>query len=606
MVEYQPRYYQKEAVDAAFSFLKKNPEHGTAIDLHTGAGKTIVIAELIKKVTSAGLRCICLVDRSELVKQNKAQMQKILGNKVSVGAYCASIGEKDINTQVVMASIQSMNSALKKDPSFGGVFKLILVDECHMVKPEDEGMYRAVISNLRARTDNTVGLVGLTATPYRMGSGFITAGEDSLFKTICYSYPISRGLEDGYAVPLTTQTSSFHYSDEGMKISKNTGDYTASSLSLIEKQDNITEQAVKSVVDNMKAQGRKSCLIFCANIAHVEKVHTYLTNLGSDCRFGMVHSKQDASINKKNIELFQKGYLHGLVNCDALTVGFDAPMVDILAILRKIGSIPLWVQILGRGIRIYPNKKDCLVLDFGKNVEKMPPLVSIGAKFEAQAQEEKQKKEREHAARLKMCPDCKVDNIPYPVMTCPVCGFKFENLLILSGVASVRDILYGDLESIATRYLTKHLEVRKITKVLYTIHHKQVGFKKFDMQSIPSIRCDFRDGLQLICSHWLCFEHGVFMVDKAMRYVDAVSPYTLKHKITKTSHGLELSREWVHPSAVIFKKSKSKTGKPVNKFVGLIVGGEEKIVDIEEYKREYYTQTNVQIGDLLIDQAKER
>ena len=140
----------------------------------------------------------------------------------------------------------------------------------------------------------------------------------------------------------------------------------------------------------------------------------------------MITGQTDKEERKRHLEDFRAGSLRWLVNVDVLTTGFDAPRVDCVAVLRATMSPGLFCQIVGRGLRTSPEKQDCLILDFGGNIERHGSLDDphygrdTGGRSQSQVQEETAPRESQGPAEID-CPQCGI-GIPSRFAFCPECG----------------------------------------------------------------------------------------------------------------------------------------------------------------------------------------
>ena len=159
---YKLRSYQQEAVDATIAHFKIE-NTPAMITLPTGAGKSLVIAELARVARG---RVLVVAHVKELVEQNH---EKFLSFDQVAGIYSAGLKRKDFNEKVIFGSIQSIARA---PDEFFQSFSLLVIDECHRVSMEGETQYFQVISKLR-EINQSICILGLTATPYRLGSGWI-------------------------------------------------------------------------------------------------------------------------------------------------------------------------------------------------------------------------------------------------------------------------------------------------------------------------------------------------------------------------------------------------------------------------------------------------
>ena len=195
----QARYYQRDAVEAVWALLLKGV-NGLLAVLPTGAGKSLVIALLVKRARQHGGRVLILAHRKELLSQNAAALSGQI--EETVGIFSAGLRRKEPEPDIVVAGIQSAHG---KAEQFG-VRHLIIIDEAHLINTRDEGIYRQFIADLLLIYPDAK-IVGLTATPFRLGVGPIT-GPDKLFRRIAYEAPVGRLIDEGYLCKLTTTATS--------------------------------------------------------------------------------------------------------------------------------------------------------------------------------------------------------------------------------------------------------------------------------------------------------------------------------------------------------------------------------------------------------------
>ena len=159
---YTLRPYQQDSVNATIHYFRK---HSTpaVLALPTGAGKSLVVAELARIARG---RVLVLTHVKELVEQNHAKYESY-GLKAAI--FSAGLGRKETDQQVVFASVQSMANSLDK---FHEQFSLLVIDECHRVPDDENSAYRKVITHVQTVNPN-IKVLGLTATPYRLGTGWI-------------------------------------------------------------------------------------------------------------------------------------------------------------------------------------------------------------------------------------------------------------------------------------------------------------------------------------------------------------------------------------------------------------------------------------------------
>lgn len=356
----QLRDYQQQAVSAVLAHFRQKPDPAVLV-LPTGAGKSVVIAELARLARG---RVLVLAHVKELVEQNHAKYQSY---GLEAAIFSASLGRKETAAKVVFASVQSVARNLEQ---FTEQFSLLVIDECHRVGDDEDSSYLKVIRALQAQNPQ-LKVLGLTATPYRLGSGWIyqyhsrglIRTEDPRFFTYCiFDLPIRFLLSEGYLTPAVLMDAPvLSYDFAGLKPTAS-GYFKESELDLrINQQQRATPQIIQQVIQH--AAKRTGVMIFAATTAHAREITGYLPAGQTALILGDTpQQERDAFIRS-----FKQKQLKYLVNVAVLTTGFDAPHIDLIAILRPTESVTLYQQIVGRGLRLSPGKTDCLVLDYAGN-----------------------------------------------------------------------------------------------------------------------------------------------------------------------------------------------------------------------------------------------
>jgi DNA repair protein RadD len=329
--------------------------------LPTGAGKSLVIAELARIAKG---RVLVLAHVKELVEQNHEKYEGY-GEKGAV--FSAGLGRKETDQQVVFASVQSV---VRNLDAFVNQFSLLVIDECHRVPDNKESSYQKVISHVTQRNPG-IKVLGLTATPYRLGIGWIyqyhTRGqvrseESRFFRDCIFELPIRYLLDEGFLTPAQMVDAPILSYDFSALRPSNLGRYKESDLDLvIEKAKRATPQIVNQIVQMSK--DRQGVMIFAATVRHAEEILSLLGEESADIVIGDTPTPERDRI----IHAFKERKIKFLVNVSVLTTGFDAPHVDLIAILRPTESISLYQQIVGRGLRLSPGKAECLILDYAGN-----------------------------------------------------------------------------------------------------------------------------------------------------------------------------------------------------------------------------------------------
>lgn len=366
------RPYQSAAVDATIKHFRQSNEPAVIV-LPTGAGKSLVIAELAKL---ARRKILVLTHVKELVEQNHKkfiQYSDPLG--VKSGVYSAGLKQKQTDGQVTFASIQSV---VRNLPAFAAEYSLVIIDECHRVsqlnnESDDQkstSQYGQIVTQL-IDINPELKVLGLTATPYRMGMGWIyqyhhhgikRSSSPKPFTRCIYELPLTYMIKHGFLTPPKLVDAPVAQYDFSALQSNKQGEFAEQEVNaLLVKYPRVT-QAITEQIEQF-AQTRQGVMIFAATIKHAKEIQSYLP---AD-QTALITGKTKLAEREKLINDFKLKKLKFLVNVSVLTTGFDAPHVDVIAILRPTESVSLYQQIVGRGLRLNENKRDCLVVDYAGN-----------------------------------------------------------------------------------------------------------------------------------------------------------------------------------------------------------------------------------------------
>jgi DNA repair protein RadD len=357
------RVYQQEASDAVINELRRSVAP-IMIEAATGAGKSLIIADIAHRIHKlTGKRILCTAPQSELVVQN-ASKYRAIGEPCSM--FSASAGVKSTRHPVIFGSpltIKNRISAFQKD------FALVVIDECDQITPT----LKAIIDAMRIGNPN-LRVVGLTATPFRLGSGYIYRegpdgkcnGEDTArepyFAKSVYRIDAPALISMGFLTrPIVGGINTEGYDTHGLLPNK-AGKFSSADVDkAYHGHGRITSAIVGDIV--RQAQNRRGVLIYAATVQHAQEVLASLPPELSDI------VTADTTNRKQILARMAAQKIKYVVNVGVLTVGVDLPHVDVIAILRKTESVRLLQQIIGRGLRLYDGKTDCLVLDYTTNLD---------------------------------------------------------------------------------------------------------------------------------------------------------------------------------------------------------------------------------------------
>jgi len=455
------RDYQINAVNSIFTYFYKNPNGNPVIAMPTGSGKSLVIAEFCNIVLAKWnhVNILVLTHVKELVSQNANKLKK-MNPELPISIYSSGLDRKETRSNIIFANIQSIFKIADKLKKID----IILIDEAHMLSNKEESMYIGLI-NILKKVNANLRVIGFTATPYRATVGLIT--NDGIFTDICFDitnrFNFNNLIEKGYLCNLITKKTQLSY--DLSNVPKSIGDYKEKELQQICNVDITTLSALTEVLKY--AYGRKSWLVFCTGIEHTINVNRCLIQLG--IKSTLVHSKMKNIDRDSNILNFKKGKYTAICNNGILTTGIDIEQIDLIIMLRPTMSIVLWIQMIGRGLRIYEGKSNCLVLDFAKNTERLGPINDPVIP--------KKKGDKPGDVPIKICPNCQVYNY-IVVKECIACGFIFPKNSNLTKLASSLDVIKNSEDN---------LEEFLVHDVYYFLH------KKKDKPNC--LRCVYRCGI---------------------------------------------------------------------------------------------------------------
>lgn len=353
-MSFQPRPYQREAIDAAVDYFHDRKEKKNAIEiLPTGSGKSVVIANIAKELTG---KTVVFQPSKEILEQN---FKKFLSYGFRAGIYSASAGMKYIDdiTFVTIGSVAKKIHLFEK-------FKNIIIDECHLVNPA-QGMYESFINTL-----SHTKVLGLTATPYRLGSNsegaelrFITRQSPRIFSKVLYYVQNDVLFNAGHLAPL--KYFSFNVIDRTMLSMNSSGtDFTDASMKAYYRQINMPKITIE--YGNRLLKKRNNLLVFCALIEEAMQVAKGIPGAV------VITGETELAVRTKILNEFKSGKIRCVINVGVLTTGFDYPELEAVLIARSTMSLALYYQIVGRVMRPFKyadgSVKEGWVVDLGGNI----------------------------------------------------------------------------------------------------------------------------------------------------------------------------------------------------------------------------------------------
>jgi DNA repair protein RadD len=362
------RDYQKRINDNVIEWISKSCEP-CCVGAATGAGKSHCIASIAHWIhKKSGKKVLCLAPSKELVHQNRSKYLAT-GNPASI--FCGSLNRKDTRHPVVFGSPLTV----KNHPERFEDYAAVILDESHNLTPTAEKIF----ANMRA-SNPYLRIIGLSATPYRMNTGYIYENHyqlgameeatDPYFKMLVAEVGAWELIEQGYLSPPVFPCDTAQGYDTSGLVLTSSGKWDARTVDrAFAGKGRLTADIVGDVVEH--AQGRMGVIFYAATIAHAHEIYDSLPKEIS----GIVTSKDGA--RDETVQEFQAQKLKYLVNVSCLTTGFDATHVDVIAMLRATESPGLLTQIMGRGLRPHEGKNNCLMLDYAGNIERHFPMGDV-------------------------------------------------------------------------------------------------------------------------------------------------------------------------------------------------------------------------------------
>lgn len=354
---YKLRDYQEESVKA-MNNIPIN-ERGLIV-LPTGSGKTICMAELCKQ--SIG-RTLIVVISKELREQTIEKVRNMCGDDISIGSVQATLNQVD--AKIVVATRQSLSS--KKSNRIEsmlqyGDFTTVIFDEVHIAVEQ-------CLKVLQKLDTTKLKVIGFTATPYNKKMV-------KIFNEITYSKDILWMIENkyliepkAYQIETTTDISS---------VKTVGGEFVQSELERVINTDDRNDLIVKAYKEF--GIDRKHTIAFASGIEHSRDLCTEFNKQGITCAY--VDSTLTKDEREVVLDAFRNGEYKVICNVGVLSTGYDFPEVDNVLFCRPTKSKILYIQQLGRGLRIADDKENCLVLDF-KDVISKHNLMDISSVFDA-------------------------------------------------------------------------------------------------------------------------------------------------------------------------------------------------------------------------------
>jgi superfamily II DNA or RNA helicase len=344
--------YQQEGSDKIQVLLDENKS--VIYQLPTGGGKSYVIQDIVEK--NKHKKIMLLVHKREIIFQ---LYDNLKSSGFDVGIMVGDI-EKNTNANVLVGSILTVS----RDKRIQGVMDrkddILIIDEAHHACSSS---YQKII-DLSIKNNPNFNIFGVTATPYRKDKKKLSL----IFDKLVVGPTINELQEQGYLCNAKTYIMNL---EDVEHIQKSGGDYNISKLSKFMRNDSLINSAIQEYED--KGMG-KQMLVFCVDQKHGLKVqNAYIEKGYSDTSY--IDSNTPNDVRDNIIKEFRGGNIKILVSIQTLTEGTDIPNASVCQLLRPTLSLVLYLQILGRVLRVKDDKSEAIILDIS-NCSKEHGLVN--------------------------------------------------------------------------------------------------------------------------------------------------------------------------------------------------------------------------------------
>lgn len=389
IIKHRPRYYQENAINAAVQAISGGSDR-VLLTLATGTGKTTIAFQTAWKLFQARWnrrsderrpRILFIADRNILIEQAMGDFEPLESEIVRInGEAIRKKGSIPTNGNIFFSIYQAIAGAPRDEstkPYFmdypADFFDLIIIDECHRGGAGNESSWREVLNHFSGATH-----LGLTATPKRDDN----VDTYEYFGEPIYSYSLRQGIEDGFLTPfkvkrITTTMDRYVFNPTDIVESgevDETHEYTLTDFNraiyLPEREEKFVQIMLSQIDPNQKT------IVFCNDEKHAAMVRDYINKhkpagtLGDDKNYCVRVTATEGKIGDEHLENFrdnEKQIPTILTTSRKLSTGVDARNVRFIVLMRNVGSMVEFKQIVGRGTRLFEGKDYFTIVDFYGN-----------------------------------------------------------------------------------------------------------------------------------------------------------------------------------------------------------------------------------------------
>ena len=481
------RPYQSESIQAVYDYFTEGRGDAPVVVVPTGGGKSLIVAAFMQRALREfpGTRILAAAHVKELIGQNYQELVR-LWPEAPAGIYSAGLGRRQSRAQLLFCGVQSV---YRKTAEIGHV-DLLMIDEAHLVGRSSSSQYGQLIAGLRS-INPYMKIIGLSATPWRMDSGPLYDGKGAIFDGMAYDIRVDMLVREGYLAPLVSKRPDSLMDTTGLH--KRGGEYIDSEMSERFDNEDLTRAAVSEIMHF--GQDRKAWLVFCIDVQHALHVRDELRRNGIHAE--TITGETPAAERDMLVRRYKAGEIKCLTSVNVIATGFNAPHVDLIAMMRPTASAALYIQQAGRGLRTAPGKTNCLVLDFAQVVSTHGPVDAINPTRPKKGDPDAPPGD----APAKACPECQ-SIVHAAVRECPDCGYLFPPPEVSIARTAGTDAIM--------RLTAPEPTWAEVQDVAYNRHRGRDG-------KPDSLRAEYLIDGQ-VAREWVCFEHSGYARQKAVAW----------------------------------------------------------------------------------------
>ncbi|KAJ7634254.1 P-loop containing nucleoside triphosphate hydrolase protein [Mycena polygramma] len=382
------RPYQEQCMLACTEALESGASR-IGVSLPTGSGKTTVFISLLSRLAAPpsnprASRSLIVVNSIELARQSAEQVARLFPDwtvEIEQGNKHQASGLADI-TVATYQTLRRPERVKKFNPAS---LKAIVIDEAHHAAAPS---YRRLLANFDTDIKHPdadfqppalahkIPIIGFSATFSRHDG--LALG--SVFERIVYHRDFLEMIKEQWLCDVRFTSVHANIDLKSVTVNSRTGDFSPTSLAQVVNTETVNHLVVKTWLDKAGST-RKSTLVFCVNVAHVEALTQTFRGFGIDARY--VFSGTPMAERQALIASFKAGKYPVLINCAILTEGADIPNIDCVVVARPTRSRNVFAQMIGRGMRLSPttNKTDCRIIDFVDSTNRVSGIMSVPTLF---------------------------------------------------------------------------------------------------------------------------------------------------------------------------------------------------------------------------------